>query len=187
MLLTGVLSSEELKGSNLEVQFNISLQLEEIANVEAGQLRACARKPPIDKRLRTLAHKIYEERRLRDRIFGKRLFGEPAWDMLLALYCFPARGEFLTVTSLSYAADVPQATGLRWQKSLQELGMIERGPDSVDARKKFIRLTSTGSEMMERILIRLLHLEPDTARWVALGIDETCSKHPRAKPVSRLD
>ncbi len=82
--------------------------------------------------------------------------------MLLALYCFPARGEFLTVTSLSYAADVPLATGIRWQKELWKQRMIERGPDGIDARKKFIRLTAAGKAMMNRILIRLFHFEPVT-------------------------
>lgn len=160
--MADVSGSRELDGGYLDVQLNLRLQLDEITNLEAERLRAGPRRPPIDKELRGLADKIYKERRLRDRIVGERLFGEPAWDMLLALYSFPARGEFLTVTGLSYAANVPQATGLRWQKVLLEQQMIERGPDSVDARKKFIRLTSTGKAMMDRILVRLFSLEPHT-------------------------
>ncbi len=158
ILSTDVSSSGGLDGENIQVQIYLRLQLEEVADVEAEQLRVGTGKPPIDKDLRGLANKIYKQRRLRDRIIGERLFGEPAWDMLLALYCLP-RGEFLTVTSLTYAANVPQATGLRWQKTLTDQGMIERGPTGADARKKFIRLTSTGRAMMDQILNRLFHFK----------------------------
>ena len=156
-LSTDVASSGELSGDDIQVQINLRLQLEEIADVEAAQLRICDHRSPVDQELRDLAHKIYKDRRLRDRIVGERLFGEPAWDMLLALYCFPSRGEALSVTSLTYAADVPQATGLRWQRTLTGQGMIERGSHGADARRKFVRLTSTGKAMMDRILTRLFH------------------------------
>jgi DNA-binding MarR family transcriptional regulator len=79
--------------------------------------------------------------------------------MLLALYCFPARGEMLTVSSLSYAAEVPLATGIRWQKVLGEQGLIESSPEGIDRRRKFVRLTSIGRAMMDRILTRLLDIE----------------------------
>ena len=40
--------------------------------------------------------------------------------MLLALYAFPAGGGVVTVSSLSNLAQVPEATGLRWQSKLME-------------------------------------------------------------------
>lgn len=179
MRLTDVSGSGELDSDSIEIHLNFRLQVEEIANVAAEQQRADARRPPIDKELRTLAYKIYKKRRLRDRIVVERLFGEPAWDMLLALYCLPARGEFLTVTSLSYAADIPQATGMRWQQSLQKQGLIERGPDGLDARKKFMRLTSAGKAMMDRILIRLFYFEPHALPepvFISAGSDKAAKR-----------
>jgi len=84
-------------------------------------------------------------------------FGEPAWDMLLALYCLPSRGEVLGVSSLGYAADVPPTTALRWQKTLFDDGLIERGP--VDGRIQLVRLSSKGRMLLERYLIRLFYCE----------------------------
>jgi DNA-binding MarR family transcriptional regulator len=149
--------SQELEGQKVEIRINLRLGLDEIAEVEVGQLRGGARSAPIGKELRKLANDIYGQRRLRDRIVGERLFGEPAWDMLLALYCFPARGEMLSITSLCYAAEVPIATGIRWQKLLADQRLIEHGPDAIDRRKRFVRLTSVGKAMMDRILTRLHH------------------------------
>jgi hypothetical protein len=57
---------------------------------------------------------------------GTKLFGEPGWDIMLALYCLPARGERLAVTALAFAAAASQTTALRWQAILQDEGLIER-------------------------------------------------------------
>ncbi|MBV9528328.1 MAG: winged helix-turn-helix transcriptional regulator [Sphingomonas sp.] len=102
---------------------------------------------------------MYEARRTRDKLLGNDLFGEPAWDMLLALYCLPKRGELLGVTSLSHAAEVPATTGLRWQKSLMADGLIERGPDEVDLRRQMVRLTPKGKALLENYLTRLFYCD----------------------------
>jgi DNA-binding MarR family transcriptional regulator len=156
-LSTDVRGSGELDGEDLLVRINFRLRLDEIADVETGHLRLSASRTPVGSQLRSLAYKIYKERRLRDQIVEEKLFGEPAWDMLLALYCLPARGELLTATSLTYAAEVPQATGVRWQRLLLSQGLIERGPDGVDGRKKFVRLTTDGRDLMHRVLSRLFY------------------------------
>lgn len=145
--------------ADFDALIDLRQHLDELVEVEIERLQAGVRRAPTGKKLRKLASNIYAQRRLRDRIIGERLFGEPAWDMLLALYIFPARGEMLTVSSLSYAAEVPQATGIRWQKILTDQRLIERGPDGVDARKKFLRLTPAGRTMMDRILTRMLDSE----------------------------
>ena len=151
--------STEPGGEDILLQINLRLQLDQIADLEAEQLRLGARRLPTRHELISVAHKIYCARRLRDRMMQEELFGEPAWDMLLALFCLPPRGEFLNVTGLSYAANVPPTTGLRWQKLLTEEGLIERGPDGVDKRKKFFRLTVAGRGLMERYLTRLFYTE----------------------------
>jgi len=179
-----VSGSGELDSDSIEVHLKFRVQVEEIAKVDAEQQRASARRP-VSKELRTLAYEIYKKRRLRDRIVAERLFGEPAWDMLLALYSFPARGEFLTVTSLNYAADIPQATGLRWQQSLQKHGIIERGPDGLDARVKFMRLSSAGKAMMDRILIRFFYLESHALpehEFISVGLDKATKRPGGSDP-----
>ena len=143
----------------IRMQINLRLRLDQLAEEEANHLRASARRLPSRKELCRLACRIYDSRRARDKIIDRKLFGEPAWDMLLALYCLPARGEIMTVTSLSLAACVPAATGIRWQRTLTDEGLIERGPQGADLRKQFIRLTATGRAMMDRYLTHLFYCD----------------------------
>jgi len=156
---TALTSSGELEGEDLLLHLDLRLRLDEIADVDAEQLRRTAHRPPTRKELCRLAYAIYTGRRLRDRIVEDELFGEPAWDMLLALYCLPPRGQMLTVTGLTYAANMKQSTGLRWQKVLIEHGLIERGPEGIDGRKMLVRLTDAGRELMRRLLTRLYDYE----------------------------
>lgn len=149
----------ERTADDIRLQINLRLNLDEVAEVEAKQLREGARRRPTKRELTRLACQIYDSRRARDRLLDRRLFGEPAWDMLLALYALPTRGEVLTVTGLNYAADIPQTTGLRWQQTLRDDGLIERGPADVDARKQMLRLTTKGRGLMEQYLTRLFHCE----------------------------
>lgn len=152
--LSGDPSDDEIR-----MQINLRLRLDEVAQEEANHLLASARRLPNRKELCRLACRIYDSRRARDKIIDRKLFGEPAWDMLLSLYCLPARGEIMTVTSLSLAASCPPATGIRWQRTLTEEGLIERGPPGIDKRKQFIRLTPEGRRLMDRYLTHLFYCE----------------------------
>jgi len=144
---------------DLVVQINLRLRLDEVADLEAELLRISARRQPSRKELRRLARRIYDARRLRDKLLDNSLFGEPAWDMLLALYHLPASGHMLTVSGLCCCAGVPQTTALRWQTVLFNEGFIERGPSETDARVQFVRLTEHGNELVEKYLTRLYYCE----------------------------
>lgn len=151
------------------LQIDLRLGLDAVAAVEEEQLRHAPPRAPGQYELIDLASKLYEARRGRDKMFSNELsgepelFGEPAWDMLLALFCFPSRGILLGVTSLSHAAHVPPATGLRWQKLLEQEGLIERGPRVPDSRVQLVGLTTTGRRLMERYLTRLFHCQGSAA------------------------
>lgn len=110
---------------------------------------------PTRQQLAVLATRIYEARRTRYRMLDRDLFGEPAWDMLLALYCLPARGQRLSISGLSYAAELPQTTGHRWQLILAERELLEHVPDEGDARRQFVKLSNKGRELLELYLTRL--------------------------------
>jgi hypothetical protein len=140
-----------------DVPDNIALQLDEIAKVEAVRLAKLAHRAPGRRELYDLAGRIYDARRTRDKMLGDKLFGEPAWDMLLALYCLPPRGELLGVKGLTHAAGVPETTGLRWQGVLMDEGLIERVPPNIPPRKQFIRLTTQGRVLMDGYLMRLFY------------------------------
>jgi len=125
----------------------------EVATSEAS--RPCA-DPPRRPELERLAYKIHLERIQRNRLFNEELFGEPAWDILLCLYALPPRGEMLTVMSLSLAANVPSTTGIRWQRTLEEKGLIERRPHGLDKRLQLIGLSARGRLLMDQYLSGLL-------------------------------
>jgi DNA-binding MarR family transcriptional regulator len=141
------------------LQISRRLGLDEVAAAEEERLRKTPRRRPTRRELSQLALQLYDARRGRDRMFNDDLFGEPGWDMLLALYGLPNRGIILGVTSLSHAANVPPTTGLRWQKLLLSEGLIERGPPVNDSRLMLLRLSDKGRILMEKYLIRLFYCE----------------------------
>lgn len=143
-----------------QLHIDLRLELDEIAAVEGEELRkTSAPRQPTEYELADLAERLYESRRDRDRMFKDRLFGEPAWDMLLALYFMPRRGIMLGVMSLGHAANIPPTTGVRWQKVLEEEGLIERGPKVTDSRQQLVRLTETGRALMSKYLVRLYYCD----------------------------
>jgi DNA-binding MarR family transcriptional regulator len=141
------------------LEVNLRLRLDEAADLEAELLRIRARRQPSQKELRRLARKIYDARRLRDRLLDRELFGEPAWDMLLALYHLPALGHMLTTTGLCCCSGAPPTTALRWVNTLVAQELVERGPHLKDGRMHLVRLTEEGRALLDRYLARLLHCE----------------------------
>ncbi|QNM83500.1 hypothetical protein H8M03_03985 [Sphingomonas sabuli] len=138
----------------LSVELRLHVDDADLAAATPAQRKR--RKKPSRAELVELAGKIYDARRLRDKLISDEIFGEPAWDILLACYCLPARGEILTVTSLSLVSAVPQSTGFRWQQTLTERGYLERGSKGADQRIVPIQLTEVGRELIEGYLTRLL-------------------------------
>ena len=100
-----------------------------------------------------LAKALYALRRRRDAAANfKGLFGEPAWDILLDLYLAHKRGTELQVSSVCIEAGVPSTTILRWIARLERDGLLYRVADKGDARRRYVRLTQDGHELMRRLL-----------------------------------
>lgn len=140
-----------------QLQIGLRLGLEEVAAAEEEELRQAPPRRPTQAQLTRLAFDLYRARLARCQVLNVQLLGEPAWDMLLALYSLPPRGEVLSVTSLSLAANVPQATGIRWQNKLLEEGLIRRDPHVRDSRVQLIGLSPRGRLLMDRYLVRLFY------------------------------
>lgn len=156
---------DHARPEELRLQLDVRLRLDEVAEIEAERLRASARRAPTRRELCHLACRIYDARRTRDKMMNRKLFGEPAWDMLLALYCLPARGELLTITGLTHAAEASGTTGHRWQQVLTDEDLIERGPEGLDKRKQFVRLTRKGRDLLEGYLTRLYYYDVPAPRY----------------------
>jgi DNA-binding MarR family transcriptional regulator len=127
-------------------QLQVTLTDEELAAARALLEQLIGEDVSSAARLPRLACGIHNIRRERRRFFPDQVFADPAWDMILALYCAEDRGERLSVTSLGYSVGLPQATAARWIGSLRRAGLIEQQQDERDGRRKFLRLSSLAQE-----------------------------------------
>lgn len=92
---------------------------------------------------------IIVKRRRRDSIFPPNLFGDPAWDMLLALYATSLEQQRIMTTKLCESSAVPPTTAFRWLRTLEEEGLIFKRGDPLDGRRVFVALSEKGKTMME--------------------------------------
>jgi DNA-binding MarR family transcriptional regulator len=95
------------------------------------------------------ASAIAAVRRQRHRFIPNELLGEPAWDMLLELYCADKQNKRIYVKQACLAAQVPEATAVRTLDRLEELALATRIVDPSDTRRKFVGLTAAGREMLD--------------------------------------
>ncbi len=99
------------------------------------------------------AKAVYIARRQRDAAAGLAgLFGEPAWDILLDVYIAQKSRREIQVSSVCIEAGVPSTTILRWLTRLELEGLIYRASDTVDGRRRYVRLTPSGEALMARML-----------------------------------
>lgn len=103
---------------------------------------------------------IIKARRLRDHYLGADLFADPAWDILLDLFAARLEKRRVAVSSLCIAAAVPPTTGLRWIRTLTDLGLIVRTADPEDGRRVYIELSPRAAEAMEAYLDAAQRVSP---------------------------
>lgn len=113
---------------------------------------AVAVPPPIsfDRARAKMVRRIIQHRRMRERQFAPCLLADPGWDMLLDLYAALYEGQKVSVSSLCIAAAVPATTALRWIRTLEEEGHIERSQDPHDGRRIFLALSEDARTRMDR-------------------------------------
>jgi len=99
--------------------------------------------PPAD--LLGRARAILAARRQREALFGKTIFGEPAWEMLLLLYLGASESR-RTLGRLGKLAGISKSTALRWIDYLDRQGLVRREPHPTDKRAVFVELTRKGRE-----------------------------------------
>lgn len=91
----------------------------------------------------------FKNRRGRVAVFGQSMFGEPAWDMLLALYIMDMSGARQTVGDLMKLAGTPATTANRWLAYLVSHGLVRRDDHPTDARTSFVSLTDKARAKMD--------------------------------------
>ena len=98
------------------------------------------------------ARLVLSSRRAREDYFHHDLFGEPAWDMLLALYVTDEAGARFTVSKLAECIGAPLSTAVRWVKTLEEHELVGRFDHPTDRRIIFIRLLDKGRSALDAYL-----------------------------------
>ena len=106
-----------------------------------------------DDKLASITMPIYRARRRRSKFFDSSLFSEPAWDMLLDLFIANVHGRKVSPTSLCRAAEVSEATGLRWIGVLESQGLIRRRSVSDDGNLRLIEISDSGFDAMRKYVI----------------------------------
>lgn len=91
-------------------------------------------------------------RRDRSRLFDPTLFGEPGWDILLALFIADREGVRVNVSTACQESGVPETTGLRWVNRLFELDLIRKRRHPTDLRVHYVELTPHAAVRMEELL-----------------------------------
>jgi DNA-binding MarR family transcriptional regulator len=106
--------------------------------------------PEQRERLRADAAREQFRRRLRRKLFDPHLFGEPAWDILLALYVIDNVERRLSIAELMGITHIPLTTSLRWLACLEEQGLVCRAVAPNDQRIVLVELTAEGRRAMDR-------------------------------------
>lgn len=96
-------------------------------------------------RLLAVARLVQLVRHTRAKHFSPAMFGEPAWDLLVAIYTQEeSGGSEHTVSTAAKQAGVPVSTALRWIEYLEEKKLITREANSADRRTTAVKLSSKG-------------------------------------------
>jgi hypothetical protein len=106
--------------------------------------------------LRTVADRLYTERRKRDAHFPSGLFGEPAWDLLLALFVAREDGRVLGLDEAYAAAQVDPGDGPALVDRLVAADMVSRGRGSLDRKSDTLVLTDLAVERLSDYLTGLI-------------------------------
>jgi len=110
---------------------------------------------PHPEELLALAGKLIEARDIRSGCLPSSIFGEPGWDMLLALYRADGAGYRMTVSHMCRASQAPATTALRWIDNLIQLNMVLRRENPLDGRVVFIEMTPQTRRAIEHYLMEV--------------------------------
>ena len=108
-----------------------------------------------DERLTGVVRNLIALRKLRSQIFPSAMFGEPAWDILLALY-LASDGVDGTAETLSKSSATPLSTTIRWLNYLDSEGLIERERGVGGLRKDQILLSEAAKFHLDRFLQQMI-------------------------------
>jgi DNA-binding MarR family transcriptional regulator len=147
-----VVRTVSLSGPDFEAVRQLLVQLLSAQTVQSESQPSQNRWDKDPRSLVEFAKRILEARRRRTECLSKPMFGEPAWDMLLALYTSGNDQARHSVTRLTAVSGAPPTTALRWLDYLQKERLVSRQPNPTDGRSDFVELTDKGRSAMDTYL-----------------------------------
>lgn len=93
---------------------------------------------------------LLQVRRGREDLFGRNLFSDPAWDVLLEAYAADLGDRHLSVSDLAHATGLPWSVLDRWLKALLEADLISVTPGG-QALQRLVRLTPDARAKMSSL------------------------------------
>lgn len=113
----------------------------------------------------TLCSAIQQARALRGEFLPARLFGDPAWDILLDLYEAELAQFRLTISKVCVGTGLPATTTLRWLKILENEGLLQRRQDVFDGRRVFVSPTLHALEALDALFQAIGSRLPDPRHY----------------------
>ena len=98
---------------------------------------------------------ILRLRRARRISFGRGLFSDPAWEIMLQLFAARLGGRRVKLAELDI--DDPQSTVARWAALLETHGLISCHLDCVDSNELWLDISSVGGTKMSALFRNLHH------------------------------
>ena len=93
---------------------------------------------------------VISARRGRERLFGRHLFSDPAWDMIIELYAAMLGKRRMTAADLARAIGTPESVIARWVAALVEAGIVSTIGDP-NGTKATVQLTEAGAAKMAQL------------------------------------
>jgi DNA-binding MarR family transcriptional regulator len=97
------------------------------------------------------AQSILRVRRVRERLLGRAIMGEPGFDLLLSLYVRSGQKE-TSLISLARPAGIAYSSAARWIRYLEDKGLVELNESRSDRRAITVQLTSSGRAVLDELL-----------------------------------
>lgn len=107
-----------------------------------------------------VATRIHALREARFSHFDDDLFGEPAWDILLALYIAQGRGFSMKTTEVCAESKSPQTTALRWLEHLERSGLVVRRQNPHRMNSSLVEITEKAALELNRYLAKASAIFP---------------------------
>ena len=139
-----------------------SFETESLSNTVAALANSICQLEPIKvfgradhKDLIIGAELLQKRRAARAAHFPKEMFGEVAWDIMIALY-IEERGHSLSLTAISMQIQAPMSTLLRWITYLEINMLVTTVSVVTDARVRLLKMTDIGRNAMDECMTELL-------------------------------